>query len=137
MTIIKWRDAYNTGVEQFDMEHHKIVELINIMFEAIRDNSSKEVTEKACEEVLSYTKYHFNNEEQAMKAANYSGFEEQVVEHAQLKEKAEQFKIIIKSSFPEGRNEFYRFMRDWLINHIQECDKRYGPYLKSEPVAEQ
>lgn len=131
MDVIKWRDSYNTGVQQFDIEHHKIVELINMMFVAIRDNATKEVSEQACEEVLSYTKYHFTNEEQAMKAANYPGLEEQLVEHARLKENAEKFQITIKNNFPEGRNEFYRFIREWLIDHIQVCDKKYGPHLKS------
>lgn len=130
MTVIKWRDSYNTGVEQFDIEHHKIVELINVMFIAIRDNADKEVTEKACEKILSYTKYHFTNEEQAMKAVNYPGLEEQLVQHARLKEKAGNFQITIKNNFPEGRNEFYRFIREWLIDHILNCDKKYGPSLK-------
>ena len=131
MDVIKWRDSYNTGVEQFDIEHHKIVELINMMFVAIRDNAGKEVTEKACEDVISYTKYHFTNEEQAMKTANYPGLPEQLSEHARLKENAEKFQMIIRNNFPEGRNDFYRFIREWLINHIQGCDMKYGPYLKS------
>ena len=29
MSVIKWRDTYNIGVEQFDIEHHKLVELIS------------------------------------------------------------------------------------------------------------
>ena len=45
MAVIKWRDGYNTGVAQFDMEHHKIVELIDSMYAAIRDKSGKEITE--------------------------------------------------------------------------------------------
>ena len=131
MSLIKWRDAYNTGIEQFDREHHKIVELIDVMFLAIRDNADKEVTEKACADILSYTEYHFANEEKALKAEDYPGLEEQLLEHARLKQKAMKFKEIISKSFPEGRNDFYRFIREWLINHIQGIDKKYGPYLKN------
>jgi hemerythrin len=131
MSLIKWRDAYNTGIDQFDREHHKIVQLIDTMFMAIRDNASKEVTEKACADILSYTEYHFANEEKAMSEANYPGLEEQLLEHAGLKQKAMEFQEIVKESFPEGRNEFYRFIREWLINHIQGVDKKYGPFLKN------
>jgi hemerythrin len=35
----------------------------------------------------------------------------------------------INADFPEGTTEFYRFLREWLVEHIQECDKKYGPYL--------
>lgn len=131
MTIIKWRDTYNTGVAQFDLEHHKIVELINIMFEVVRDKSGREATEKACNDVLEYTVYHFTNEEQAMQEANYPALEEHRAEHSRLKAEAAQFTTVIHDSFPAGTAEFYRFLREWLIEHIQECDNKYGPYLKT------
>lgn len=131
MSVIKWRDSYNTGVDRFDMEHHKIVFLIDRMFYAIRDKNGKEVTQKACTDVLSYTEYHFANEEQAMKEANYQGLEEQLTEHARLKAEAIRLQTIIANEFPEGVNEFYRFLREWLIDHIQVCDKKYAPYLKT------
>lgn len=129
MTIIKWRDAYNTGVEQFDREHHKIVELINTMFEVVRDTGSKEITEKACSDILEYTVYHFSNEEQAMKDAEFPGLEEHKAEHGRLKAEAERFTAIIHDTFPEGVADFYRFLREWLVDHIQDCDQKYSPYL--------
>lgn len=130
MAVIKWLDGYNTGVAQFDMEHHKIVELIDTMFAAIRDKSGKETTEKACNEVISYTGYHFDNEEQAMQAVNYPDLAEHIAEHSRLKAEALRFQEMINSNFPEGTTEFYRFLRDWLVKHIHDCDKKYGPYLK-------
>lgn len=35
MVTINWLYVYNTGMELFDKEHHKIVELMNTMFAAI------------------------------------------------------------------------------------------------------
>ncbi len=133
MSLFKWRDSYDTGVPQFDQEHHKIVELINTMFKAVRDKSGKEIAEKACAEVVSYTVYHFTNEEQAMQAVNYPGLDEHIAEHARLKAEAEKFQTIITNNFPEGVTEFYRFLREWLVDHIQDCDKKYGPYLTTAP----
>ena len=135
MTMIKWRDAYNTGVEQFDMEHHKLVELIDLMFFAIRDNSDKVATERVCQDLLSYTAYHFDNEEQAMKAVKYPDLENHIAEHTRLKNEATKFQTTISNNFPAGRNEFYRFLREWLVHHIQECDKKYGPFIKGAAEA--
>ena len=131
MSVIKWRESYNTGIENFDMEHHKIVELIDIMFTAIRDKSDKKVVENVCDDLLSYTVYHFDNEEQAMKAVNYPEIEEHAAEHARLKSEAAKFHTIIINNFPEGTVEFYHFLREWLVNHIQDCDKKYTPFLKN------
>ncbi len=130
MSVIKWRDAYNTGVEQFDREHHKIVELIDQMYFAIRDKSGRGVIEKACSDVLAYTEYHFANEEQAMKTANFPELEEHIAEHTRLKQDALEIQSHIDNNFAVGTQEFYRFLRDWLVNHIQDCDHKYGPYLK-------
>jgi hemerythrin len=130
MSVIKWREGYNTGVAQFDNEHRKIVELIDLMFAAIRDKSGKEIVEKVCNDVVAYTGYHFDNEEQAMRAVGYPGLDEQVGEHNRLKAEALRFQETINTNFPEGTSEFYRFLRDWLVKHIQDCDKKYGPYLQ-------
>jgi hemerythrin len=131
MTVIKWRDSYNTGVEQCDREHHKLVELIDMMYTAIRDNSGKEVTQKACSDVLAYAQHHFANEEQAMREAKYPELEDHIAEHVRLKNEAMKFQTIIDNNFPEGANEFYRFLRKWLVDHIEGCDMKYGPYLKT------
>lgn len=134
MTTIKWRDSYNTGVEQFDKEHHKIVELIDMMHVAIRDKVEKEVTEKACTDIVSYAGYHFANEEEAMQEANYPELLEHIAEHDRLRKEAERFQAIINDNFPEGVNEFYRFLRQWLVDHIQGWDMKYGPYINNTPT---
>ena len=46
MVTIQWRNAYNTGVDLFDQEHLKIVELINIMFTAIFSKGKKRFSKK-------------------------------------------------------------------------------------------
>ena len=130
MSFIKWRDTYNTGIEQFDLEHHKLIELIDVMYCATRDNGKKEVILKACDEILEYTNYHFINEETVMISGSYPFLEEHVKEHTKLKLEAERFHATISSSFPEGTAEFYQFLRDWLINHILDCDMKYVPFLK-------
>lgn len=132
MAIIKWRDSYNTGVEQFDDEHQKIVELINTMFEVVRDKSDKEITEKVCREMLTYTEYHFSNEEQAMESVSYPHLEEHVAEHNRLKEKVQEFQLITDDDFSKNASELYRFLREWLLDHIMVVDKKYSTFLKDK-----
>ena len=130
MAVIKWRESYNTNVKQFDEEHKKIVELINTMFQAMRDKSDKEVTAKVCADLLSYTQIHFKNEEQAMASVGYPYLEEHVAEHNRLKEKVEGFQVQTDEDFFRGATELYHFLRKWLVDHIQVVDKKYSSYLK-------
>ncbi|MBU1568372.1 MAG: bacteriohemerythrin [Proteobacteria bacterium] len=130
MSVIKWRDSYNTGVAQFDQEHHKIIELIDSMYVALRDKLGSEVVEKVCREAITYTEVHFTNEEQAMSSISYPELEEHKVEHLRMKKEVEKFQTLITTNFTEGATGLYHFLRDWLINHILVCDKKYGPYLQ-------
>lgn len=130
MAVIKWRDSYETGVEQFDQEHQKLVALVNLMFEAIRDKSTEEVVAQASTELVTYAVEHFAHEEQAMEALAYNDLEAHKEEHAQLRAKAEQFHARIAQKDPDAALEFYHFLREWLTNHILVCDMAYGPALK-------
>ncbi len=129
MSVIKWRDSYNTGVAQFDQEHHKLVALIDVMYGVVRDKKGKEVVEKACADLVAYTLSHFRHEEEAMAAADYPELASHQEEHRRLKEQAQRFQQQISSSFPDGTTELYHFLRNWLVDHIQNSDKKYGPYL--------
>lgn len=130
MAVIKWRDSFNTGVGQFDREHHKLIELIEMMHSAVRDKSGKEVAERACAELVTYTVAHFDNEEKAMAAVGYPELGAHRTEHSLLKQDAQNFQTRIATNFPDGVSDLYRFLREWLVNHILDCDKRYGPFLR-------
>lgn len=101
-----------------------------MMYGAVRDKSGSEVAEKTCSELIAYTISHFDNEEMAMTAVNYPELEEHKLEHERLKREVLSFQLRINNSFPDGTTELYHFLRGWLVNHIQDCDKKYGPYLK-------
>lgn len=131
MALIKWRESYSTGIEQFDKEHRKIVVLVNDMFEAVRDNATEEEISKILSEVISYTEYHFNNEEEAMAAANFDGLEEHRQEHENLKAEALKFKDLLDEDLKNGTKELYHFLREWLTNHILDTDMKYSGKLNS------
>ncbi len=131
MTFINWRDSFNTGVERFDQEHHKLVELIDTMYHAIRDKSGKEVVAQACTDLIAYVDYHFTNEEQAMTAVAYPELEAHKAAHASLRDKTMNFQLRIASDDPEVAIQFYHFLRQWLENHIKVHDRAYGPALKN------
>jgi hemerythrin len=132
MSLIKWRDSFNTGVKQFDDEHHTLVEMISALFEALRDQSSKEVVVKVCDKLITYTEHHFSNEEKAMLFAEYPKAKEHIAEHDRLKKAVLEFQTTINNEFPKGTSELYRFLREWLVEHIQNMDKQYAPFLQTK-----
>lgn len=131
MSVIKWRESFNTGVDQFDEEHKKIVDLIQRLFDALK-TGQKDDCATIIDELTSYTEYHFSNEEKVMTEVGYPGLEEHCQEHRDLIAQAASFQELGESMSREQLGEFYQFLRDWLVNHIIGCDKKYGEYIQEK-----
>ncbi|BHH85938.1 bacteriohemerythrin [Desulforhopalus sp. 52FAK] len=132
MAVIKWRDSYSTGIEVVDDEHKKLVDLIEAMYTSIRDKEPKETVERVLTEIVEYTQTHFNNEEALMEEKEYPDLETHKAEHQNLIEEVGEYKDRLLNDFPDGRQELYRFLREWLINHIMESDKAFGAYVSEQ-----
>lgn len=132
MAVIRWRDTYDTGVEAVDLEHRKLVELIEAMHTSIRDNEPQETVEQVINEIAEYTQDHFKNEESLMQNEQYPELDEHKIEHRTLIEEVAVFKERLLNNFPDGRQDFYRFLREWLINHILDSDKKFGVYVSGK-----
>ena len=78
---LSWSDSYKIGDPLIDEEHKKIFELAN-RFSTYKDNPAKVKT--LIEEILSYTKYHFKNEEEYMLSLEYPNLKEHKILHAKL-----------------------------------------------------
>lgn len=129
MAVINWRDSFNTGITQFDKEHHKLVELINSMFLAVKERHQQSEVESHLAELLEYTQYHFANEEQAMEEAGYPDLEKHRQEHQKLKEDALRYQADLEADVFETTRGLYVFLREWLTNHIVSSDKHYASHI--------
>lgn len=128
MAVIKWRDSYNTGNDAVDQGHKKLVALIEAMHKNIRDKEAKETVEKELTEIVEYTQTHFNNEEALMEEKLYPSLTDHKSEHQSFIKEVAGYKERLLKDFPDGRQGLYRFLREWLINHILESDKKFAAY---------
>lgn len=131
MAVIKWRDSYDTGIKAVDEEHRKLVDQIEAMYKCIRDKEPQETVERVLTEIVEYTQTHFSNEESLMEEKEYPGVEEHRAQHLSLIAEVGEYKERLLQNFPDGRQELYRFLREWLINHIMESDKAFGDFVTS------
>lgn len=130
--MIKWRDSYSVGLDQIDREHKKLVELINEVFMVVRDKGDVTALNHAVEELVAYTRYHFDAEEGAMEQAGYPDLDAHRKEHQRLEKEVVDFQQRLQREGGEIRVELYHFLRDWLIHHIVESDMRYSSYLADQ-----
>jgi hemerythrin-like metal-binding protein len=123
--LINWRDSFSVRNDLIDSQHKKLVDIINQFHAFYKEGASDEKLKTIIIELNSYTDYHFKTEEGILQAANYPNLTAHKIAHAKLMEKLEQ----IHKDFVGGKKNFnfemMHFLKDWLINHILDEDKKY------------
>lgn len=130
MSLIKWNQRLSVGVDKFDQEHQKLVELLNKLSDAMQAGRGPDVLGDILDEVLAYTASHFKHEEQDMERYAYPAMAAHKKEHADLVEKA----LGVQAKLRQGASatlsfEVLNFLKTWLVGHIQGSDKKFGQFL--------
>jgi hemerythrin-like metal-binding protein len=131
--LINWSKSYSVGVSQMDKEHQRLIDIINNMYSAMRSGRSGDVIGSILDELIDYTKTHFAHEEKLMLEAGYTGFDVQKHAHVALVNQI----IEIQNKYRAGTalgQEVMSFLKNWLINHIQGLDKKYGPVMNKKGI---
>jgi hemerythrin-like metal-binding protein len=113
-----------------DQEHKRMVEIINNLYSAMRQGKGNEAIGSILDSLVEYTRTHFAHEERFMKETGYVAYKEHKQEHEKLTGQV----LEIQSKYRSGvvlSLEIMGFVKEWLVNHIQGSDKRYGPNLKN------
>ena len=131
--LINWSRSYSVGVNQMDSEHQRLIDIINNLYTAMRAGRSKDAIGSILDELVEYTKTHFAHEERLMKESGYAGFDEQKRAHEALISQVIEIQGKYRSGTALGQ-EVMSFLKNWLVNHIQGLDKRYGPVMNKKGI---
>ncbi len=134
MSLIKWRDSFATGVERFDSDHRRIVEMIAELYTGITGGADKKKIERTITELISYTKYHFTNEEEHMRLHDFPKRAEHRIEHEDFKLKLAEMQKKLEQGDREVPRQLYTLLRDWFSHHIMEVDRQYGSFFLEKGV---
>lgn len=131
--MLQWKDEYNTGVKLMDQQHRRLVELINQLFQCMKDGGDRMLLAEVVDELVNYTVTHFRAEEDVMKKHNYPDFEAHKVVHKNFVEQVGVYAAKLKSGDRLPPADVYKFLKDWLISHIEKQDRDgYGQYIASK-----
>jgi hemerythrin-like metal-binding protein len=129
-----WKPEYSVNINVIDMQHKKLVDLLNQIHEASRVGKGKEALAKILDDLVTYTKVHFTTEEDFMRKHSYAGYAQHKAEHDRLTQKVMEFQVEFKSGRVALSIEVMQFLKDWLTGHIIGVDKQYTPFLNSKGV---
>jgi len=128
-SLMEWNSDFVLGLKEIDTQHHKLVDLVNKLNEAMKAGKGKEILGQIFEELKEYTVHHFATEEAFFEEHHYPGTLAHEAEHKKLVDTVLQ----LEKQFKEGKaaltNDVMQFLKDWLVNHIQGTDRKYVPFL--------
>ena len=132
MALIKWDDSLSVKVTEIDLQHQKLVSMINELNDAMRQGKGKDVLAKIVNGLINYTATHFNKEEKYFDRFGYPERDSHKKEHAAFVQKVSDF----QSGFEKGKLslsvEIMNFLSDWLRKHIKGSDKQYTQFFNEK-----
>ncbi len=134
MPFIEWNEKFLTGFKVIDIQHKRLVDLTNQIYEAIKQNQAEHIIDQILNELYKYAHYHFTTEEKLMAEFDYPELDYHRKEHEKFIQKVNDF-IKERNALEDKRDftiEIMRFLKDWLIRHVLGTDMKYVPYLKAK-----
>jgi methyl-accepting chemotaxis protein len=132
--LIRWNDRIKIGIEVFDAQHKKLVQMINSLHRAMKTSQAGATVGRILNELVEYTQTHFKAEEDAMRKHGYPDLSTHRKKHQDLIERVLDTRKKMTAGNAMLSMDVMEFLKDWLIHHIQGTDKEYAPFLKSKGI---
>lgn len=135
MALMEWSPAFSVKVKKFDDQHKKLVDLVNQLYDAMKAGEGNTMLGVVLQSLIAYTGSHFADEEKLMQANGYPEYTKHKALHENL---VKQVLDLQKKSQAGGgvlTISVMNFLKDWLINHIQGEDKKYGQYFNAKGIS--
>lgn len=130
MPLFTWSSTYELGIPAMDRQHLTLVEAINELHDAMLSGRDREMVQRTIHQLISYTKVHFESEEQLLTAKGYPTFPDHRMQHHAFITRVLDF----HNQYMDGRvvlsAEVMQFLKDWLASHILVEDRSYAVWLK-------
>jgi hemerythrin-like metal-binding protein len=113
MAFMGWSDEMSVHIKLVDEQHMKLVDMLNKIWDALRQVNKTEVMASVLDELLDYTSYHFSTEEGLFRVHHYSDRFKHQKEHEKLTAQTLKFKERLTHSDLQAI-EFLEFLKNWL-----------------------
>jgi len=134
MALFIWKEQYSINIKLIDDQHQVLVGLVNKLYDSMIIGKGKDVLGYILDELMMYTKYHFTTEEQYFQEYNYPEMHLHKLQHQELIAKTEELQAKYKLGETVLTLEVMNFLKDWIFEHINCSDKRFGSFVNSNGI---
>ena len=130
MEFITWDSSLETNIAIIDAQHKVLVKKVNQLHNYMQSNSLENLF-PLLDELLEFTFYHFETEENYFSVYNYEGKLEHIKEHDKFRELIKNIKKeeVYNADF---QKKLFDFLNSWIVGHIKVVDMKYVSFLKDK-----
>lgn len=124
MSLIEWRDEYNTGISGVDYEHQQLIQQLNVLFDLVTDQAERARILEGLDEIYASIASHFALEEQTMQKYGYDQYQQHRQDHERLLDQIRDISDEFENSVSLDEEKFKQQLSDWFQNHFKTHDAR-------------
>jgi hemerythrin len=128
--LFAWSDDFSVHVQEIDEQHKVLVGLLNELHVANIEHHGKTTSRRVLDRLAEYTRTHFLLEESLMRRTHYPGFEIHKQQHEDLICQVQALQHKLDNENVAITFELLHFLKNWLIQHINDSDKRLGAHVQ-------
>jgi len=134
--FIVWRKKWETGIKKIDEQHKHFVEIINRTYVINGAKKDRKKVESILGDLTEYARIHFSTEEEYFQETEYPDMKEHMEEHEKLLGKVLNFnkRFESKEDISKLVEDFLKFIREWLDDHLAQYDQKYVPWLTENGI---
>ena len=133
--MFTWKPVYSVNVASIDAQHQNLLAIGRELLDSMSSGHGQAATGKILDRLVQYTTVHFAYEERLLQTNGYPDFMAHKAEHDALVKKVLQFQVDFNAGRVALSIDLVRFVKNWLIGHIQGSDQEYSPFLRENPAA--
>lgn len=128
--LFQWSDDFSVHIQEVDEQHKVLVGLLNELHVAIKEHHGTVTSREILNRLAEYTRTHFMLEESLMRLTHYPGFEIHKQQHEDLIAQVVALQRKLDDEKTTITFELLHFLKNWLVQHINESDKRFGAHFQ-------
>ncbi|HVP66385.1 MAG TPA: bacteriohemerythrin [Anaeromyxobacteraceae bacterium] len=127
---IRWRSSMSVGIDSIDEQHKELIRRAAGFLRGLEDRSRKDVG-ALLSYLRTYAVAHFGEEEEAMRASEYPGYERHKFQHDRFLK--DLLALSKEQERPRGGGvepeKVGAWLESWLEEHVSRTDAEMARYL--------
>jgi len=126
MPLFNWKSEYSVKVEELDIHHQQLFNIVNAIYDNCMKAGSVHCVSPMLDELLAFSDYHFDAEEQYMKDIGFNGLNSHISKHRAFADRIAALQLTGNGNDLDISKELIAYLGNWLLRHVMDEDKRYA-----------